>query len=133
MKRNEEDIALPRQNTYHADDQDTTGWNVLITFSEAHMSNHTILLNIDEHTQAEAAAFLRESGLSVEDFLYISLDKLAAEKRLPEDMHNTAGSQAVSEKSLGDYSAFGMWADREDMKNPSGWVRKQRDAGRHDY
>jgi antitoxin component of RelBE/YafQ-DinJ toxin-antitoxin module len=100
---------------------------------EAHMPNHTILLNIDEHTQAEAAALLSESGLSVEDFLQMSLGKLAAEKRLPEGMYNTADSQAVSKKSLGDYSAFGMWADREDMKNPSGWMRKQRDADRYEY
>ena len=29
-------------------------------------------------------------------------------------------------KELGDYRAIGMWADREDMKDPSAWVRKIR-------
>jgi len=30
-----------------------------------------------------------------------------------------------------DHPAFGMWADREDMKGPSAWVRKIR-APRYD-
>jgi antitoxin (DNA-binding transcriptional repressor) of toxin-antitoxin stability system len=34
-------------------------------------------------------------------------------------------------KRLEDYSAIGMWADREDMKDPSAWVRKIR-APRYD-
>ena len=29
-------------------------------------------------------------------------------------------------KPLTEYRAFGMWADREEMKDPSAWVRKIR-------
>jgi hypothetical protein len=39
----------------------------------------------------------------------------------------------VAEKSLRDYPACGMWADREDMSNPVEWLRKQRDSSRYDY
>jgi antitoxin (DNA-binding transcriptional repressor) of toxin-antitoxin stability system len=30
-----------------------------------------------------------------------------------------------------DHPAFGMWKDREDMRDPSAWVREQRRKRRH--
>jgi hypothetical protein len=41
--------------------------------------------------------------------------------------------KSVAEKSLRDYPACGMWADREDMTDPVEWIRKQRDSRRYDY
>jgi hypothetical protein len=41
--------------------------------------------------------------------------------------------QPATGKSLRDYPACGMWADREDMSNPVEWIRKQRDSSRYDY
>lgn len=32
----------------------------------------------------------------------------------------------AEEKKLTDFGAFGMWADREDMKNPRAWLEKIR-------
>ncbi len=29
-------------------------------------------------------------------------------------------------RSIRDYPAFGMWADREDMQDPDAWLREQR-------
>lgn len=34
--------------------------------------------------------------------------------------------EAQAERDLADYPAVGMWADREEMKDPAAWVRKIR-------
>ena len=34
--------------------------------------------------------------------------------------------QEPRRRSLRDYPAFGMWADRENMKDPAAWLREQR-------
>lgn len=41
---------------------------------------------------------------------------------------NASGSRQRRRKSFADLPAFGMWKDREDMKDPVAWVRKQREA-----
>ena len=35
-------------------------------------------------------------------------------------------------RSITEHPAFGMWKDREDMKDPSAWVRKIRRSRVHD-
>jgi prevent-host-death family protein len=35
-------------------------------------------------------------------------------------------------RSITEHPAFGMWKDREDMKDPSAWVRKIRRSRAHD-
>ena len=37
-----------------------------------------------------------------------------------------------SRRSVMEHPAFGMWKDREDMKDPSAWVRKIRRSRVHD-
>ena len=37
------------------------------------------------------------------------------------------GKKAGRYKSFKDHPAFGMWKDREDMKDPAKWLRKQRE------
>jgi hypothetical protein len=39
--------------------------------------------------------------------------------------------QPAKHKSLGDSPVFGMWADREDMRDPVEWVKAQRDFARN--
>ncbi|GHV50942.1 hypothetical protein FACS1894216_04020 [Synergistales bacterium] len=82
------------------------------------MTSNFISLDIDERIQTEAAAILDESGLSLTDFLQMSLSRLTLEKRLPQGMLPVIRTQAAKKKSLGDYKASGMWADREDTENP---------------
>ena len=43
---------------------------------------------------------------------------------------NTTAKKNVTQK-MEDHPAFGMWADSEDIKDPSAWVRKIR-APRYD-
>jgi antitoxin (DNA-binding transcriptional repressor) of toxin-antitoxin stability system len=41
-------------------------------------------------------------------------------------MIQPASNGKTGKKDICDHPAFGMWADREDMKDPSAWVRKLR-------
>jgi antitoxin component of RelBE/YafQ-DinJ toxin-antitoxin module len=96
------------------------------------MAATSISLDIDERIQVEAAAILNESGLSITDFLQMSLNRLTLEKSLPQDMMAVLKTRTAKKKSLGDYKASGMWADREDMKDPAKWLEKERNKNCHD-
>jgi len=39
----------------------------------------------------------------------------------------------AKKRSFKDHPAFGMWKDREDMKDPSAWVREIRKGRKFDY
>jgi addiction module RelB/DinJ family antitoxin len=97
------------------------------------MAANSISLDVDERIQTEAAAILNESGLSITDFLQMSLNRLTLEKRLPQDMSAMLKTRSAKKKSLSDYRAFGMWADRADMKDPAEWLEKERDKNCNDY
>jgi hypothetical protein len=43
-----------------------------------------------------------------------------------ERVAKTSGAAGKSPKDLTSYRAFGMWADREDMKDVHAWLRKTR-------
>ena len=90
------------------------------------MAANSISFDIDEKTQTEAMAILNKSGLSITDFLRMSLSRLTLEKHLPKDMSAVPNTQAEKQKSLADYKAFGMWADRDDMKDPAEWLKIER-------
>jgi antitoxin (DNA-binding transcriptional repressor) of toxin-antitoxin stability system len=45
-------------------------------------------------------------------------------------IHPTSNGNGAK-TSIRDHPAFGMWADREDMKDPAAWVRKLRSKRRN--
>ncbi len=98
----------------------------------------TLTIQLDERVQAEATAALNARGLSISDFVQITLKQIADEKRLPADLepHRDRGAEKTSSKylndNLTDLPAFGIWADRGDMENPAEWVRNLRRGRRHD-
>ncbi|MDR1109293.1 MAG: type II toxin-antitoxin system RelB/DinJ family antitoxin [Deltaproteobacteria bacterium] len=97
----------------------------------------TITIQVDARVKSEAEAVLAVQGLSLGDIVNLVLRRIiAAEKRLPaylavprdhEGEHLGTGQPG---DDLASIQAFGMWADRDDMENPSQWVRELR-RGRH--
>ncbi|MDR1046095.1 MAG: type II toxin-antitoxin system RelB/DinJ family antitoxin [Candidatus Adiutrix sp.] len=92
----------------------------------------TLVIQVDEQVQAEAAAVLNAQGLSISDVVQMTLKQITAEKRLPADLTEAlpSGPERADSIPSGDdltyLPAFGMWADREDMENPAEWVRHLR-------
>ncbi|GHS88282.1 hypothetical protein AGMMS49957_09510 [Synergistales bacterium] len=97
------------------------------------MAANFISLDIDEKTQTEAAAILNESGLSITDFLHMSLNRLTLEKSPRHGIPDVLKYKPIKKKSLSDYSAFGMWADRGDMEDPTEWIEKERVKNCHGH
>jgi hypothetical protein len=63
-------------------------------------------------------------------------DRMSVRSMVGEGRNRKPGPKPSSPKSkepmrVEDHPAFGIWADREDMKDPSAWVRKIR-ASRYD-
>jgi hypothetical protein len=63
-------------------------------------------------------------------------DRMSVREMVRDGRPRKAGPKLSAPRSkepmrLEDYPAFGMWADRENMKDPSAWVRKIR-APRYD-
>ena len=63
-------------------------------------------------------------------------DRMSVREMVMEGRPRKPGAKPSSPKSkepmrVEEYPAFGMWADRDDMKDPSAWVRKIR-APRYD-
>ncbi|MFB3881702.1 MAG: type II toxin-antitoxin system Phd/YefM family antitoxin [Armatimonadota bacterium] len=48
----------------------------------------------------------------------------------PKGVIHPAQEERRQRPSIADLPAFGMWKDREDMKDPVAWVRKMRSARR---
>jgi addiction module RelB/DinJ family antitoxin len=105
--------------------------------------NTTIQADVDEQVKAEAVAVLKAQGLSMTDFMQrvisVTLKQIAEEKRLPHDIRllekpgesltDRAGLAEMKNSKNNDLKSlpgFGMWADRDDMKNPAEWVRNLR-------
>lgn len=92
----------------------------------------TLTIQLDERVQTEAAAVLNARGLSIADVVQMTLKQIADKKRLPTHlaMPRSHGPEKVISKSSGDdltsLPAFGMWADRADMENPTEWVQNLR-------
>jgi len=92
----------------------------------------TLTIQVDERIQTEAAAVLNAQGLSISDVVQMTLKQIAAEKRLPADLavSSSHGQEQANPASLSDdltgLPAFGMWADRADMENPTEWVQNLR-------
>lgn len=92
-----------------------------------------LTIQIDEQVRAEATAVLNACGLSISDVVEMTLKKIATEKRLPADFSAaSADDTEIVDDDLTRLPAFGMWADREDMKNPTEWVKNLRRARYHD-
>jgi addiction module RelB/DinJ family antitoxin len=96
----------------------------------------TITIEVDARVKSEAEAVLEAQGLSLDDIVNLVLRRIAAEKRLPAGLavpHDHEGEHRGTGQpgdDLASIQAFGMWADRDDMENPSQWVRELR-RGRH--
>ena len=92
----------------------------------------TLTIQVDERIQAEAAAVLNAQGLSISDVVQMTLKQIAAEKRLPADLARPLDQSPdqtappPSDDDLTGLPAFGMWADRKDMDNPTEWVQNLR-------
>jgi AbrB family looped-hinge helix DNA binding protein len=66
----------------------------------------------------------------------VKTDRMSAREIVSEGRPRKAGARPSTSKAkvpvrLGDHPAIGIWANREDMKDPSAWVRKIR-APRYD-
>jgi addiction module RelB/DinJ family antitoxin len=91
-----------------------------------------LTIQVDERIQAEAAAVLNAHGLSISDVVQMTLKQIAAEKRLPVYLARPVGESPdrsappTSDDDLTGLPAFGMWADRQDMENPTAWVQNLR-------
>lgn len=92
----------------------------------------TLTIQLDERVQTEAAAVLNAQGLSIADVVQMTLKQIADEKRLPADLAaplDRGAEQIGATPSGADLTrlpAFGMWADRADMENPTEWVQNLR-------
>jgi addiction module RelB/DinJ family antitoxin len=92
----------------------------------------TLTIQVDEQVQAAAAAVLNARGLSIADVVQMTLKQIADEKRLPYgvglpvERNNEQPVSSSEVEELTKHPAFGMWADREDMKDPAEWVRSIR-------
>ncbi len=58
-------------------------------------------------------------------------DRMSVREMVSEGRPRKSGAKPSAPKSkeamrVEDHPAFGVWADREDMKDPSAWVRKIR-------
>ena len=81
-------------------------------------------------THAEIVKGMRELRKSVKP------DRMTVREMVMEGRPRKPGANPSSPKSkepmrVEDHPAFGIWADRDDMKDPSAWVRKIR-APRYD-
>lgn len=92
----------------------------------------TLTIQLDERVQTEAAAVLNARGLSIADVVQMTLKQIADKKRLPANLaaSRSRGSEEAVSKGTSDsltaLPAFGMWADRKDMENPTEWVQNLR-------
>ncbi|HBT96327.1 MAG TPA: hypothetical protein DEB25_01075 [Desulfobulbaceae bacterium] len=92
----------------------------------------TLTIQLDERVQAEAAAVLNARGLSIADAVQMTLKQIADKKRLPSNLaapRSRGTEKAVSKDTTDDLTtlpAFGMWADRKDMEDPTAWVQNLR-------
>lgn len=92
----------------------------------------TLTIQLDERVQTEAAAVLNAQGLSIADVVQMTLKQIADKKRLPTDLATPLdrgveqADLAPSGDDLTGLPAFGMWADRKDMENPTEWVQNLR-------
>jgi addiction module RelB/DinJ family antitoxin len=96
-------------------------------------------IQLDKHIQEEVSAVLNAQGLSITDVVLMTLKQIAEEKRLPTNLA-TALAQKVKQidsspsgEDLTCLPAFGMWADRQDMENPTEWVQKLRRGRYRDF
>jgi DNA-damage-inducible protein J len=90
-------------------------------------------VHVDDRIQSEVAEIVKVQGLSVSDAVQIFLKKIVADKRLPfylqlHSAQNEEQSDTIlsKEEYLANLPFFGMWADREDMENPTEWVQNIR-------
>lgn len=97
----------------------------------------TLTIQLDERVRAEAAVVLNARGLSISDVVQMTLKQIADEKRLPTELaaprNRGEENSKPSSVDLTDIPAFGMWADREDMENPSEWVQNLRRGRYRDF
>ena len=63
-------------------------------------ANAVVRARIDEKVKEEAAAVLAAMGLTLSDAFRLLLVKIAAEQRLPFDMHVPLGSQLPAKHAL---------------------------------
>jgi addiction module RelB/DinJ family antitoxin len=99
----------------------------------------TLTIQVDDRVQSEAEAVLSAQGLSIADVVNLTLRRIATERRLPADLVASSGHEETLCESnqpcddLTSLQAFGMWADRDDMENPSKWVRDLRRGRYRDF
>ncbi|MDR3177038.1 MAG: type II toxin-antitoxin system RelB/DinJ family antitoxin [Desulfovibrio sp.] len=92
-----------------------------------------LTVEIDPNIEVKADAVLHNLGLSLQDAVRITLEHIVESGQFPlwnEVTKSGEPAHSVYEDSPENHPAFGMWADREDMTDPSAWIRKQRSARR---
>jgi addiction module RelB/DinJ family antitoxin len=88
-----------------------------------------LTIQVDEQVQTEVTAVLNAQGLTISDVVQMTLKQIAAEKRLPPFLTlppDGSEKQSVALPSgddLTELTGFGLWADRQDMDNPTEWVQ----------
>ncbi|MDR1085026.1 MAG: type II toxin-antitoxin system RelB/DinJ family antitoxin [Deltaproteobacteria bacterium] len=97
-------------------------------------------VQVDEWIQTEALKIVNAHGLSISDAVQVFLKKIAVDKRLPFYLQldlcqneEQVDSTLSKDEDLTSFPFFGMWADREDMKNPTKWVQNLRRGRFRDF
>ena len=80
----------------------------------------SVKISLSEEQYNRIRKLANEQNESISSLIRETLDNLLLQKK--------AIDEEKPMRRLRDHEAYGMWADRDDMKDGSEWVRKQRES-----
>ena len=80
----------------------------------------SIKISLSEEQYNHIRKLANEQNESISSLIREMLDNLLRQKKVI--------NEEKPKRKLCDHEAYGIWADRDDMKDSSEWVRKQRES-----